>query len=184
MTIGFRTVRAAFFLSLAFAIAAGTKPGAADEFRLQSFGRQQLTDTYFSEGANAGDLNRDGHPDVVYGPYWFEGPSFEKKHEIYAPKPQPTERYADNFFNWIYDFNGDGLNDVFRSIKCSTRLRTSPRISRTLSATSGQNLFARSAAHSVTPRSTGRSHLKNGNFTLSLMPLRRSNLDTVWVSAT
>jgi hypothetical protein len=68
---------------------------------------------YYSEGVGAGDLNRDGHPDVVYGPYWFAGPSFTEKHEIYPPKPQPRERYADNFFSWIYDFNADGWNDVF-----------------------------------------------------------------------
>ncbi|RIK83202.1 MAG: VCBS repeat-containing protein [Planctomycetota bacterium] len=85
----------------------------ADERKLHTFERKQLTDVYLSEGANAGDINGDGHRDVVYGPYWFEGPDFTKKHEIYPPKPQPRERYADNFFNWVYDFNGDGHNDVF-----------------------------------------------------------------------
>lgn len=85
----------------------------SEELSLDTFERQKLTDTYFSEGANAGDINGDGKPDVVYGPYWYEGPTFEKKHEIYPPKPQPMERYADNFFNWVYDFNGDGASDVF-----------------------------------------------------------------------
>lgn len=85
----------------------------AEERVLHEFSRQQLTDVYFSEGANAGDLNHDGKPDVVYGPYWFEGPGFEKKREIYPAKPQNMEGYADNFFNWVYDFNGDGWNDVF-----------------------------------------------------------------------
>ena len=88
--------------------------GAEAEDRvLHTFDRKQLTDVYFSEGANAGDLNRDGHADVVYGPYWFAGPDFADKHEIYPPKPQPREGYADNFFSWIYDFNRDGWNDVF-----------------------------------------------------------------------
>lgn len=84
-----------------------------DKSAARAFERKALTDVYYSEGANAGDLNGDGKMDVVYGPLWFEGPSFEKKHEIYAPKPQNREFYADNFFSWIYDFNGDGLNDVF-----------------------------------------------------------------------
>ena len=87
---------------------------SADEERaLHRFERQQLTDVYYSEGANAGDINRDGKPDVVYGPYWYEGPDFKTKHEIYPAKPQNREGYADNFFSWVYDFNGDGWNDVF-----------------------------------------------------------------------
>jgi hypothetical protein len=85
----------------------------ADERALHSFERKQLTDAYYSEGANAADINGDGQVDVVYGPVWFEGPDFAKAHEIYPAKPQNREGYADNFFNWIYDFNGDGWNDVF-----------------------------------------------------------------------
>jgi len=84
-----------------------------DDHLLHKFNRQELTDVYFSEGANVGDLNRDGKIDVVYGPYWFEGPDYKIKHELYPPVPQPREKYADNFFNWVYDFNGDGWPDVF-----------------------------------------------------------------------
>jgi len=87
-------------------------PLGAEEFTLHTFERQRLTGTYFSEGANAGDLNRDGQPDVVYGPYWFAGPDFETMHEIYEPVPQDRNRYADHFFSWVYDFNGDQWNDV------------------------------------------------------------------------
>ena len=85
----------------------------ADDYTLHSFTRQALADVYYSEGAAAGDLNGDGAADVVYGPYWYEGPKFQTKHEIYPAKAQPRERYADHFFAWIYDFNGDGWNDVF-----------------------------------------------------------------------
>lgn len=85
----------------------------ADEYTLHEFERQKLTGTYFSEGANAGDLNGDDVADVVYGPYWFAGPDYKNKYEIYRPVPQDTNRYADNFFSWIYDFNSDGWNDVF-----------------------------------------------------------------------
>jgi len=86
---------------------------AADKYVLDTFDRQRLSDEYYSEGAHAADLNRDGIPDVVYGPYWFEGPSYEKKYEIYPPKPQDREAYADHFFVWIHDFDDDGWNDVF-----------------------------------------------------------------------
>jgi hypothetical protein len=101
------------WLSVILAFGVASCAHAGEDFTLHKFQRQQLTDVYFSEGANAGDLNRDGHADVVYGPYWFEGPKFTVKHEIYPPKPQNREGYADNFFSWIYDFNGDGWNDVF-----------------------------------------------------------------------
>jgi hypothetical protein len=95
------------------ALPAASVVRAGDDLVLHKFNRQKLTDVYFSEGANAGDLNRDGHMDVIYGPYWFQGPDYKARHEIYPPKPQPREGYADNFFNWTYDFNGDGWADVF-----------------------------------------------------------------------
>ncbi len=90
-----------------------TLSATAEEHTLHTFERQRLTGVYFSEGANAGDLNGDGAADVVYGPYWFAGPDYRTKHEIYKPVPQDTARYADNFFSWVYDFNNDGWNDVF-----------------------------------------------------------------------
>lgn len=99
--------------SLTLLLAGLRVPLLAEDYTLHSFERRQLTDVYFSEGANAGDLNGDKIPDVVYGPYWFSGPDYKTKYELYAPVPQDVERYADNFFNWIYDFNGDGKNDVF-----------------------------------------------------------------------
>ena len=83
-----------------------------EDFVIHTFERRQLTDEYYSEGIGAGDLNKDGNVNIVYGPYWFAGPKFEQKHEIYPPKPQNREGYADHFFAWVYDFNGDGWNDV------------------------------------------------------------------------
>ena len=85
----------------------------AQEQTLHQFSRQQLTGEYYSEGANAGDFNGDGVLDVVYGPYWFAGPDFHQKHEIYAPQAQNRDAYADHFFAWTYDFNRDRLDDIF-----------------------------------------------------------------------
>ena len=99
-------------LGLLAAIFVVTEDGFADDPTLHVFERIQLTDTYYSEGAAAGDIDGDGHVDVVYGPYWFAGPDFREKHEIYPPVAQDRNRYADHFFAWIYDFNGNGRNDI------------------------------------------------------------------------
>ncbi len=105
---------AILFLDSSFADEArAQKPlASADDYVLHTFERRQLTDVYYSEGAAAGDINGDGEMDVVYGPYWFAGPDYKTKHLIYPAKPQPLERYADNFFSWVYDFNGDDHADV------------------------------------------------------------------------
>lgn len=99
--------------ALVLMVSGGISPADEPEsLVLHKFDIQQLSDEYFSEGANVGDINGDGNSDVVCGPYWYEGPTFEIEHEIYEPKPQNREGYADNFFSWVYDFNGDQRNDV------------------------------------------------------------------------
>lgn len=84
----------------------------AEEFEITEFETKRLSDQYFSEGANAGDLDGDGVTDVVCGPYWYRGPSYAERFEIYPPVEQDRNRYADNFFSWIYDFDGNGKGDV------------------------------------------------------------------------
>lgn len=79
---------------------------------VHDFDSQTLTGIYYSEGAGVGDINGDGHQDVIYGPYWFEGPEFRTAHEIYEAKPQPMHGYADHFFAWTQDFNNDQHPDV------------------------------------------------------------------------
>lgn len=74
--------------------------------------RQQLHGDFYSEGAAIGDINGDGKPDVVAGPFWWEGPDFKVQHVIYEPKIFSIHGYSDNFFAYVHDFNADGRNDV------------------------------------------------------------------------
>lgn len=74
--------------------------------------RQQLHGEFYSEGAAIGDLNGDGRNDIVAGPFWWEGPAFEKKHAFYPPKAFSIQGYSDNFFAYVRDFNADQKNDI------------------------------------------------------------------------
>lgn len=118
--------------SFAMAAAFGDITAAQAE-ELHTFKRIQLSDQFWCEGANFGDLNKDGVNDLVSGPWWWEGPDFKKRHEIYEPKPTfdlklgpmttvkvpgfegtlgSKNTYSDNFFAWVLDFNKDGWNDI------------------------------------------------------------------------
>src|SRR5437868_5625195 len=80
---------------------------------LPSFEKHVLTDKYFCDGINFGDFNHDGKPDIVAGPYWYEGPDFTKKHEFYPAKEFPTKPSpTDSMFSYVADFNGDGWPDI------------------------------------------------------------------------
>jgi hypothetical protein len=77
-----------------------------------AFDRVVLHTEFYSEGAAYGDFDRDGATDVVAGPYWYAGPSFTERHELYAPVAFDPKGYSDNFFAWARDFNADGWLDV------------------------------------------------------------------------
>jgi len=118
----------AAFVVCAIAAASGS---LAEE--VHSFKRLQLSDQFWSEGANFGDLNNDSLHDIISGPWWWEGPDFTTRHEYYPATvtfelklgPMTTvtvpgfegtlgrgNKYSDNFFAWAYDFNADGWNDI------------------------------------------------------------------------
>jgi VCBS repeat protein/FG-GAP repeat protein len=100
---------------------------------LHTFTKIQLSDQFWSEGATFGDLNNDGRNDVISGPWWWEGPDFTQRHEYYPATttfelklgPMTTvkvpgfegtlgreNKYSDNFFAFVYDFNRDKWNDI------------------------------------------------------------------------
>ncbi|MDR2863343.1 MAG: VCBS repeat-containing protein [Puniceicoccales bacterium] len=77
-----------------------------------AFKKVVLSREFFAEGSHYGDFNKDGKLDVIAGPYWYEGPDFVKKHEIYAVKAFDPKAYSDNFTCYGADLNGDGWDDV------------------------------------------------------------------------
>lgn len=74
--------------------------------------RVQLDDQFYSEGANYADINKDGHMDIISGPFWYEGPDWQKKHAFYEPKVFNIFGYSDNFFCYAHDFTGNGWLDI------------------------------------------------------------------------
>jgi hypothetical protein len=77
-----------------------------------AYQKHQLTGKFYCEGASYGDFNQDGNTDVVSGPYWYEGPKFEKRHEVRQPEEFDPKGYSDNFLTYTGDFNNDGWVDI------------------------------------------------------------------------
>jgi len=77
-----------------------------------SFERIVLSEQFFSEGADFGDIDQDGHQDVVSGPFWYAGPDFKKRHRYTAGERISIKAYSPHFFSFVHDFNGDKFPDV------------------------------------------------------------------------
>lgn len=114
-------------------LAFGISDLSAKDYWQHSFKKFQLTDKFWAEGATFGDINRDGKNDIVSGPFWYEGPNFDKRHEYYpatetfkVKKSDGTEEtipgfegalgvnntYSRNFIAFTYDFNRDKWPDI------------------------------------------------------------------------
>lgn len=78
-----------------------------------NFRMQKLDDFSYAWDAAVADINRDGHADIVAGPYYYLGPTFEHRREIYvAATYSPGTQYAPNMITYAHDFTGDGWPDV------------------------------------------------------------------------
>jgi hypothetical protein len=113
-------ISASFIVALIAAIAASpvfaaasTPTSSADSRTALSFRKLQLNSEFLAEGGTFGDLNRDGHVDAIAGPFWYAGPDFTARHELYPPKPFDPLGYSDNFSAWVHDLNGDDWPDIF-----------------------------------------------------------------------
>ncbi len=92
------------------------------------FRMQRLDDFYYAWGAGAGDLDRDGTLDVVSGPYYYLGPDYTRRHELYvAPAQSPTASFAPTWTDYTFDFTGDGWPDVLTGESRPMTLYINPR---------------------------------------------------------
>ena len=81
-----------------------TIPAAYESSR---FREQQLDQFYYGWGADAGDINHDGVLDVVAGPYYYLGPDYLKRREIYLVNPfGPGTQFTNNMVVYVNDFTG------------------------------------------------------------------------------
>ncbi|HRT58933.1 MAG TPA: VCBS repeat-containing protein [Candidatus Paceibacterota bacterium] len=120
------------FLSSLLVVAAGSSLALAADLE-HTFIKLRLTDQFWAEGAHFGDFNRDGKIDIVSGPFWYEAPDYQRRHEFrpatatfkrkkadgseevipgYEGALGTNNAYSDNFLTYTWDFNGDGWLDI------------------------------------------------------------------------
>ncbi len=115
--------------SVCLTICAVVSNVAAQDYSIHSFKKTQLTSEFWSEGATAGDFNKDGKRDIAAGPFWYAGPDFKNRTEFMPLPAKAFDRkasdgsvakingydphgYSKNFFAYSYDFNKDGWDDI------------------------------------------------------------------------
>jgi hypothetical protein len=79
-----------------------------------TFKKIQITDKFWSEGADFADFNHDGKMDIASGPFWYEGPDFKTAHEFYPATNTFTKKSADGTEEKIAGFEGGlGVNNTY-----------------------------------------------------------------------
>jgi hypothetical protein len=79
-----------------------------------NFRAQRINEFYYSYSSAIADVNRDGNPDVVAGPYYYLGPQFTVGRQLYAGATyNPTSEWPQAaMVQLAHDFTGDGWPDV------------------------------------------------------------------------
>lgn len=77
---------------------------------------QRLNAFYYAWGADAADVNHDGVNDLVAGPFYYLGPDYQTRYEIYPARVfNPGLEYISDMLTFASDWTGDGWVDVVRT---------------------------------------------------------------------
>jgi len=99
------------------------KEQVASRFRMQ-----RISDFYYAWCAAVADINHDGVPDVVAGPFYYLGPDYTERREFTSAEAyNPSNQYASGMVNFAYDFTGDGWPDVLMTASRPMWLYVNPR---------------------------------------------------------
>ena len=74
-----------------------------------------------NEGCDVADFNRDGHPDVSAGEFWYPGPRFAEKKPLRKLQPFQAD-YMTNNGEHAIDVDGDGWIDIVSGAFMETEL--------------------------------------------------------------
>jgi hypothetical protein len=102
-----RSTRALAVLVAGSLLVGAAPPTKEAEKSLRFSKRQLFVNPY--ESAATGDLDQDGHVDIVYGAYWFAGPDFVPR--TFRPNHVSKEYMRANS-DHLYDVDRDGWLDV------------------------------------------------------------------------
>lgn len=78
-----------------------------------AFKKHVVSSVFVSEGVATGDVNKDGHTDILAGHYWYEAPAW-KRHLLHADTLYAVPGYSTSFLNFCTDVNNDGWPDLIR----------------------------------------------------------------------
>lgn len=98
------------------------------EKQSDNFSMQRLDEFYYAWDTAIADIDQDGTLDVVAGPYYFTGPEYTTRHEIYLGETfSPSTDYTPNMITHAADFTGDGWPDVLATEMRPMVLYVNPR---------------------------------------------------------